>query len=1195
MAWPSAIDYNRAIQHPRTCFSDPELQQGQAAGMMGLPRPYSGNFADVYQVDCPNKQSWAVKCFTREVVDLRARYQAISEHLDAQKRKFIVPFQYLAEGIRVRDQWYPVVKMRWVEGLTLNEFVRDHAESSAYLERLTELWERLAVEMRDARLGHGDLQHGNVLLVPRESSLVLRLIDYDGMWVPALDGNPPGEVGHPDYQHPLRLEDGGYFPEVDRFSLLVIDVALRALAVGGAKLWERYDNGDNLLFRRSDFAEPGQSRLFTELLYHKSAEVRALAGHLLLASQGPLADVPFLPDLLARGPVLTDGELTRARSLVPPPERGMTEVPVIEPAPKARPASWGNINLPPPPAPTRPPAPAVPTPAPAHVAPTWLEGARSVPAGATPAPQPVSAPPPAAPAARQPEHLPEAIPLGPRNDPASAPAPVAVLVQLPVTTGQTAVEAYPVAETLKEVLPVTAEEAEAANGAANHPPARPLIGKTAIKSAFSTPGKPADNAVKPAPALRPALGRSSPQRRPGPPLALLWPVLVIGALLSLPLVALLMWALWPRPKVAPPPRPAVMELAPLTIKAGERKSLAVTVDRQGSTDVLVVRLDGLPPGVTAPAQTLGPTETTVKLEFRARADVASAAHSITVALLSEGKEKVGEGALRLTVRAFVAPEIISVAPEDVVLKPRERRVVEIKVDRKGNDGPLSVRADGLPPGVEALVVPAVTGGDVIVLELTARGDAEPLARFPKLTILVDELEGGAKTFKVTVMPALPDKKELAIGITAPATLALKTGETKDLELTLARGGYAGPVELELRGQPEGVTYAQGAGDVLSVTAADEAVVGTKAVKVVALVAGKQAGEASFELTVSKRVAVVPKRAVPAPRSVSFLSADHVTLEGTYYPSAEGKNAVCVLMLHEPGAGRHRGEEGWQSLAKALQRKGLAVLTFDYRAHGESVRVSFPFFLTGVNAQFQKKGAGAAASDLRGARLPASYLPWLVQDIAAARHFLDREHDAGSHNSRNLIVIGAGESSTWGLLWLATEQHRFAGRAAGPLRPKLGPARGPAESQDVIGTLWLGLAPMTPAVGKVVQDALKQAGRDRRPQMAFVYGKNDPQTATRATNYMKTSGAKGANAFRTVEVPDTGVAGRHLLVPGLGTEKLMVAEVATIIDRAKLRPWENRNAWFAAYHYAAGGWSMDILPQGVRGPLVPLERFGVRVR
>src|SRR5262245_50579974 len=128
MRLPQPTDYNEAIQHPRLCFQDEELRGGTVAvSPLGLPRPYSGNFADVYQVNgADGKHSWAVKCFTRSVEGLRQRYQAISEHLSQAGLSFLVDFQYLDQGIRVRGEWFPVLKMRWIEGFTLNEFVRRH-------------------------------------------------------------------------------------------------------------------------------------------------------------------------------------------------------------------------------------------------------------------------------------------------------------------------------------------------------------------------------------------------------------------------------------------------------------------------------------------------------------------------------------------------------------------------------------------------------------------------------------------------------------------------------------------------------------------------------------------------------------------------------------------------------------------------------------------------------------------------------------------------------------------------------------------------------------------------------------------------------------------------------------------------------------------------------------------------------------
>ena len=308
MAWPQATDYSAAIQSPASSFRDAELRSGEAASdaMLGLPLTYAGNFACVFKLACPSGNAWAVKCFTRPVTDLQERYRAISDHLDRNRRKFAVEFVYLHEGVRANASWYPALKMRWVEGFTLNEFLRDRAGQPAVVDQLARLWLKLCGELREAGMAHGDLQHGNVLLVPGSTAtmLGLRLIDYDGMWVPALDGRPPGEVGHPNYQHPQRLANGGYSAEIDRFSHLVIYTAFRALAVGGQPLWDRHDNGENLLFRAADLRAPGKSKLFADLAGLPGDDLRALVGHLIDACLRPLDEVPLLIALVDEGAVM---------------------------------------------------------------------------------------------------------------------------------------------------------------------------------------------------------------------------------------------------------------------------------------------------------------------------------------------------------------------------------------------------------------------------------------------------------------------------------------------------------------------------------------------------------------------------------------------------------------------------------------------------------------------------------------------------------------------------------------------------------------------------------------------------------------------------------------------------------------------------------------------------------------------------
>jgi HEAT repeat protein len=309
-------DYNEAVQHPQVTFSDPELRQcGVVTNPLGIPLPCSGNFADVYEMRGPGEKRWAVKCFTRQVAGLGQRYEAISRHLQKTQLPFAVSFKFLEQGICVHGDWYPLLKMQWVEGLLLNEFVRRYADRPDRLAALLRLWARLAETLRAARIAHGDLQHGNLILVPSATNTAVsaKLIDYDGICVPALAGCPSGELGHPNYQHPQRQGPASYGLDLDRFSLLLVATALVCVQTGGLRLWEKYDSGDNLLFRAVDLQTPIRSALFAELLKLPNPLARKLVGLLIDALRGRLEEAPLLHEVLPEQ--ATAGEGPRPQAL----------------------------------------------------------------------------------------------------------------------------------------------------------------------------------------------------------------------------------------------------------------------------------------------------------------------------------------------------------------------------------------------------------------------------------------------------------------------------------------------------------------------------------------------------------------------------------------------------------------------------------------------------------------------------------------------------------------------------------------------------------------------------------------------------------------------------------------------------------------------------------------------------------------
>jgi WD40 repeat protein len=294
MRLPDLVAYQTAVQHPATAFADADLRAATVTtNRLGLPRVAAGNFALTYQL-CTGGRRWAVRCFHRDAADRARRYAAISQALASLGEGPLVTIAYLPVGVSVEHHWYPVTKMPWLDGRPLNRAVEARLDSPAELARLERRFIALTARLRQLGLAHGDLQHGNILV---DRSGDLKLVDYDGMYVPALQGLPASESGDPNYQHPGRRDQ--FDAELDRFAALVIVTALRVLAQV-PDLWRTYNTDDNLLFRRADFVAPETSRLFREL--SSRAGTRELAERFARVCQDDCDRVPLLVDFLRSEP-----------------------------------------------------------------------------------------------------------------------------------------------------------------------------------------------------------------------------------------------------------------------------------------------------------------------------------------------------------------------------------------------------------------------------------------------------------------------------------------------------------------------------------------------------------------------------------------------------------------------------------------------------------------------------------------------------------------------------------------------------------------------------------------------------------------------------------------------------------------------------------------------------------------------------
>lgn len=264
MTYPTLERYQEALQFPKTAFrTDGELATCMVArDGFGLPAVMCGGFALTYTLTLAQKRKVALRCFHKVSKDLEHRYIAVASHLKKLNSQYFVQFNFVKNGIWVDGTTYPIVKMEWATGITLGEFVERHYDDSARLTRLIDALRRLAQYLESQGIAHGDIQPGNMMVSPDGGSVTL--IDYDGMFVPALTGMHSAELGHRNFQHPKR-DHMLFNARLDRFSFISLDLALRALR-DAPQLWgETNSDADSFVFRANDYASPQVSAAFAAL------------------------------------------------------------------------------------------------------------------------------------------------------------------------------------------------------------------------------------------------------------------------------------------------------------------------------------------------------------------------------------------------------------------------------------------------------------------------------------------------------------------------------------------------------------------------------------------------------------------------------------------------------------------------------------------------------------------------------------------------------------------------------------------------------------------------------------------------------------------------------------------------------------------------------------------------------------------
>jgi len=227
----------------------------------------SGAFAAVFKGSL-NGRTYAIRCFLSVEDETINRYKAICSYLKNVRSSWKTECEFIENEISLNGNLYPILKMEWMNGLLINQFVSNHLSENRVLAELQEKLVAVSEDLERNKIGHGDIQCGNIIISGTSDDFQVKLIDYDGMYVPDLAHKKSIEKGRSEFQHPNRTLNN-FSPEIDRFSFWVMITALEALKLDKT-LWREVMQGgfntlDNFLFTIQDFVNPNQSKLFNRL------------------------------------------------------------------------------------------------------------------------------------------------------------------------------------------------------------------------------------------------------------------------------------------------------------------------------------------------------------------------------------------------------------------------------------------------------------------------------------------------------------------------------------------------------------------------------------------------------------------------------------------------------------------------------------------------------------------------------------------------------------------------------------------------------------------------------------------------------------------------------------------------------------------------------------------------------------------
>ncbi len=180
--------------------------------------------------------------------------------------------------------------------------------------------------------------------------------------------------------------------------------------------------------------------------------------------------------------------------------------------------------------------------------------------------------------------------------------------------------------------------------------------------------------------------------------------------------------------------PTFLPVAEVMLQPGSNRLVDVLIQRDGYEGPLSLRVEGTPEKVSCTVADIIAGQDTTKLQIAAVPGIADGVYPLRVATTLYGRDIAVEVPLKIESRPVVVNSF-----RVVTISPGQTQQVQVPIERRGYNGAMQLKAEGLPEGVSIREAAVAPDGTSATLEITASPTAEQRVASSKIVATAGQL------------------------------------------------------------------------------------------------------------------------------------------------------------------------------------------------------------------------------------------------------------------------------------------------------------------------------------------------------------------------------------------------------------------------------------------------------------------------